>query len=427
MHLKTRNVNTAFTTMVAGIHYGEIPTYVTASRYGEVAQIEEPVTLTYQRPLERVLFNAARDANPFFHLYEALWMLAGRNDVAPLTYYCSRMKEFSDDGETLNGAYGYRWRNYADNQDPRNGVERIDQIYLLVNHLRSNPHSRRAVLQMWNVEDDLLKIGTPSGACATGCQGSGCTCKGSVDVCCNLSAVFQIEQGECPTCKGTGRLLYDETRLDGSRTGFQLDYEDPKSKCPKCKGLPHNQPQFLNMTVFNRSNDLTWGMLGANAVHFSFLQEYMAALLGLEIGVYHQITNNLHVYTSRWEPVRWLELAKSSPAVYENYWKSPKLVKDAGLFDLELPLFVRRYSGSNVPASHDVYNEPFLRTVAQPMLEAYAAYKRREPTVLSYLDRVEADDWRIAGRQWMERRLKWNKTTEEEDKPETFDPDFAVS
>jgi hypothetical protein len=119
MHLVFRNVNEAFYQMVWGFHdpgMGQhcgvsIPTDVTSSRYGEVMVVDEPLTVTFEKPTERVLFNVARDANVFFHLYESLWMLAGRNDVAPLAYYNSRMPEFSDEGTVLNGAYGYRWRH----------------------------------------------------------------------------------------------------------------------------------------------------------------------------------------------------------------------------------------------------------------------------------------------------------------------------
>lgn len=53
----------------------------------------------------------------------------------------------------------------------------------------------------------------------------------------------------------------------------------------------------LDLTVINRSNDLFWGMLGANIVQFSFLQEFMARCLGKEIGQLHQISTNLHAYT----------------------------------------------------------------------------------------------------------------------------------
>ena len=45
---------------------------------------------------------------------------------------------------------------------------------------------------------------------------------------------------------------------------------------------------FLDMTVCNRSNDLIWGCCGANAVHMSYLQEYVAIMCGVDIGFYTQ-------------------------------------------------------------------------------------------------------------------------------------------
>ena len=80
------------------------------SRSGKVIEYPEPVMTTYKRPEERVLFYPSRDANPFFHLFEALWMLAGKNDLEYVSRFNSRMKDFSDDGKILNGAYGHRWR-----------------------------------------------------------------------------------------------------------------------------------------------------------------------------------------------------------------------------------------------------------------------------------------------------------------------------
>ena len=82
------------------------------SRSGSVIEFPSPVTTTYKRPEERVLFYKNRDANPFFHLFESIWMLAGRDDVKYLSNFNKRMEEYSDDGHTLHGAYGYRWREY---------------------------------------------------------------------------------------------------------------------------------------------------------------------------------------------------------------------------------------------------------------------------------------------------------------------------
>jgi hypothetical protein len=48
------------------------------SRAGRVLVMQTPVTSVYRNPCERVLMDPLRDANPFFHLMESLWMLAGR-------------------------------------------------------------------------------------------------------------------------------------------------------------------------------------------------------------------------------------------------------------------------------------------------------------------------------------------------------------
>lgn len=52
----------------------------------------------------------------------------------------------------------------------------------------------------------------------------------------------------------------------------------------------------LDLTVMCRSNDIIWGAYGANAVHFSVLQEYLAAAIGVEVGRMYQFSNNWHAY-----------------------------------------------------------------------------------------------------------------------------------
>src|SRR3546814_11214716 len=82
------------------------------SRNGQVKAAPGATLIKFRQPWERVLFNAERDANPIFHLLEAVWMLAGRNDVAFVTKFTSNMASFSDDGSPFNAAYGYRWRHH---------------------------------------------------------------------------------------------------------------------------------------------------------------------------------------------------------------------------------------------------------------------------------------------------------------------------
>lgn len=420
MHLKTSNVNSAFYYLVnlfnGGCGSHDVPVVIMPSRYGEVMMIEEPVIVTYEKPRERVLFNTARDANPFFHLYESLWMLVGRNDVAPLAYYNSRMTEFSDNGRVFNGAYGYRWR-HGSTGPMGDEYATIDQLQIIIDHLKTKPESRRAVLQMWNVEDDLLKIGM-GGECNCGADRSGpsaeahsdrCPAKeGSRDVCCNLSATFQIGLGICLVCSGTGYHRYYPD------LGGKPNFSD-SAACLSCKGEPHDQPRYLNMTVFNRSNDLIWGMLGANAVHFSILQEYVAAHLGLEVGVYNQVTTNLHAYTKTWDAEKWLKDYERPAAQCFGYGDREgladsltPLVSDPARFDKELPEFVERHSRSGMVGD---YKEPFLRDVAQPMCIAWHTWKDKSVSnyarycrAYNWTDKIRSEDWRIAAREWFSRR-----------------------
>jgi thymidylate synthase len=197
----------------------------TESRNGPVLRFTVPVITSWICPDQRVSFWDKRDANPFFHYMEAIWMLAGRDDVAFPSYFAKQIKQFSDDGETLNGAYGYRWRNFFDNGN-------FDQLEDAIAQLKANPSSRRVILQMWHAVAD------PQSAA-----------EGSKDVPCNISVMFDAVNGK------------------------------------------------LNMTVVCRSNDIIWGATGANVVHFSILHEYVSAAAGLRAGTYHQVSNNLHVYT----------------------------------------------------------------------------------------------------------------------------------
>lgn len=401
MHFYFKDVNDAFYNLVRRFKTSGDRIIKTDSRNGPVMMIDEPVIITYSDPTSRVLLNKGRDANPFFHVYEALWMLAGRNDLAPLTYYVKNMANYSDDGKTLNGAYGYRWRHATKLVEAGHAgfmncgfkhysIEKDwghNQLDIIIKHLKVQPNSRRAVLQMWNVEDDLLKIGQS--------LGGGCPTLGNVskDVCCNLSVMFSIRP--CTECDGKG--IY--------RGRYTPD--DPTS--PYVEEPCENHESFLDMTVTNRSNDMIWGMLGANYVHFTFLQEYMAAKIGVEVGRYHHITNNLHVYENNFKPDEWLvgpytgvKEGKRTPLL------QPESVDDLShkLFDKEVNAFVSDNKDGNTVTAQTTWQVPFLRDVAQPMCHAYHMYKQKDmDAVRHWLSCIEDDNWRAACMTWIDNRL----------------------
>ena len=144
--LEVRNVHDAF---IRGIALLDEENFKSPSRNGTVYQARTPVTTVYERPKERVLFWEERDANPFFHFMEGLWMLDGRNDLEFVKYYAKNMENYSDDGESLWGAYGWRWRSYFG----------YDQLKVIIERLKKDSEDRRSVLQMWDAENDLGRNG----------------------------------------------------------------------------------------------------------------------------------------------------------------------------------------------------------------------------------------------------------------------------
>jgi hypothetical protein len=159
--LPVRNVNEA---LYQGTQLLKKQGHLQTSRTGDTIEAPGPVTTIYERPWERVLFSPARDANPFFHFFEALWMLAGRRDLAFPARLLPRMKEFSDDGMLLQGSYGWRWRRQFGR----------DQIAQTIDLLSQNFDSRRAVIAMWNSDGEDVS---------------------SKDIPCNTHIYFKARQG----------------------------------------------------------------------------------------------------------------------------------------------------------------------------------------------------------------------------------------
>lgn len=138
--------------------------YQSESRNGPVLRIPEPVILSNEDPCNRVSLLACRDANPFFHLIEALWMLAGDNSLVPLLRYNPGMAQYSDDARTLRGtAYGHKWRTWFG----------YDQLNMAITRLREDPTDRRIVMTMW---DPRAEWKDPK----------------SKDLSCNLQVVFSV-------------------------------------------------------------------------------------------------------------------------------------------------------------------------------------------------------------------------------------------
>lgn len=119
-----------------------------ASRNGKVLTIPYPSMITLHDPQRRVLHNPSRDANPFFHLMESIWMMAGRNDAEWLGQFSSNIGQYAEDDGYFNAAYGHRWRHHFG----------FDQLQTLCKQIKEDPYSRQHVLQIWETQDLLAKV-----------------------------------------------------------------------------------------------------------------------------------------------------------------------------------------------------------------------------------------------------------------------------
>lgn len=322
----------------------------------ETIECIEPVCTIYTHPRERVLFEPARDANPFFHLMESLWILAGRNDVEWIAQFNKNIATYSDNGETFHGAYGHRLRYVV-----CNGWNHQDQLEEVVHLLKEDSNTRRAVLQIWNAGIDLNV--------------------NSKDLPCN-------------------DLIF-------------LKIRDDK----------------LIMTVCNRSNDMIWGAYGANAVHFSILQEYIAAKVGVEVGVYRQVSDSYHVYTNnpQWKVLREI-YASPTDSIDCDWYTFPNdprvkqfsvkriepfpLIRNSSLWDLELADFMSETDAiiDKCEMIKRTFNEPFFNCVAVHVFNTWKTYKhcRKHGAPLApaikMAENIAAIDWKIACVKWLERR-----------------------
>lgn len=391
MELRARNVQEAYVLGLAALRRDGV---WQDTRGGRALVHPEPVLTRYERPMERVLLDGVRDANPFFHLMESLWMLAGRNDVASLAPFNAGLKTYSDDGVSYHGAYGHRWRHHFEDGEPYSahqmgeGPTYQDQLARIIQLLRANPEDRRVVLSMWDPVTDLGQDGA--------------------DFPCNTQVYFRTRHAEAGQfIEGTGR----------------------------------QRQSVLDITVTCRSNDAIWGAYGANAVHFSVLQEFVAAACGFWVGTMCQLSNNLHAYEDKLQevgvpamPVTWAhggQMFRYVPSIPLGLRMDGEPTDEYTAREVKsMPFFSPCPDAPVAEIMQDIDNlwdficgfwaagetdlvrwtgSPLVQTEAlwtvTHMVGAYWNFKKRQrEKALDMAQNIPAPDWRRACVEWLERR-----------------------
>ena len=214
-------------------------------------ELPEPAMFKITNPLAREVTIPARKWFKTLPYAESLWIASGRNDMAYITHYLPRMADFSDDAIYMRGGYGPRYRDYnGESEDYR--IESInvrqhgsvDQLRFVIECLKADMETRRAVMNFGDpMKDDFDEKGE---------------LKKSKDIPCTRELHFLKQSGN----------------------------------------------NKLDLIVRMRSNDLIWGASAVNFFNYTFMQEYVAAILGLEVGNYYHIVDNLHYYDRHAEMVR---------------------------------------------------------------------------------------------------------------------------
>jgi len=330
--LSGRNINDLYP---QALHFVQRDGVIEDSRAGQVKVVPFPVMTVTDRPMERVLFDENRDANPFFHLFECLWMLHGDRDGRWLDRFVGDFSSrFGEEGGNIHGAYGRRWRDWTG----------YDQLDFTVERLKADPKDRRVVISMWDMYVDFQNLGA----------------KQWKDVPCNTHIYPRIVNGA------------------------------------------------LDITVCVRSNDVIYGAYGANAVHMTFLQEYLAGRIGVPVGKFYQMSNNWHAYTDV------LNKFAIHGMIDTNFYRTGRvepwsIMSNPDKWDQDLHKFMM-----DPVNTHDYENMWFYLT-ARPAWMAHLAFKEKNwEQCYEWLGCIEATDWQLAMQLWINRRFqKWtNKHAE---------------
>lgn len=328
--------------------------------------LEIQAITTIKVPQERVLTVPGRGNNPFFNVAENLAILHGlENQRDFLLQFNKNLAQFFDNetDKAMWAFYGTRLRKWPVSMAQMLGEEGVLQGKYL---MRSDD-------QLQEITHKLSQDGDSRQAVATLWHPALDNQPGHKDYPCNWGVMFKIRDGK------------------------------------------------LNMTVTNRSNDIHWGLFGVNFSQFSFIQEVLAYILGVEVGEQTHMSDSLHLYTHEETHVEITNRIVHYRAfdiydftnfrpLFESTFSKTKGWKEV---DVALETFFNCWERSDRSHGEETAMYPFQFLFdAQAVLQAYVS-RKDDMRALEILDKVYDHALWAACVEYLTRLKKFEPQTED--------------
>ena len=149
------SANTAFDAILDDLKkYAE----KSAPRGFEITELEN-VNIIITNPRDRIITCPERKFNAAYAFGELAWYLSGNNSVDQISYYSKFQRNCSDDGKTLNSAYGARIFGIHNEDEFVKYYDKIgfDQWKECVNKLKNDKDTRQAIIHLHTPNDKKTK------------------------------------------------------------------------------------------------------------------------------------------------------------------------------------------------------------------------------------------------------------------------------
>lgn len=247
-------------------------------------EIPNPVMIKINNPLARIVTIPERAWPYKLPFIESLWIASGRNDMGIVGHYAKKLFDYSDDNKFMRAGYGPRMRYF-------NGIAEDYKV---------------------ECPEDANKLGNKK-----------------------LIVADQFEFVEKSFKRDAFTRQAIITIGDPAKDCFERDHELKNTKDFPCtRNLQFlRKGNKLDLIVHMRSNDFYWGASGVNIFNFTFIQEYFAKILNLEVGAYYHIANNFHFYDDKKAE---LEKLASIDNVTDEFYSYNKTFSSLAEFDAKI-------------------------------------------------------------------------------------------